>query len=68
MYMKDGFVHLIEIPYGAPNWNELCANVLEVFGLPGNRYVTSACVDSLSFMFKSEKDKQLCMLLLSEYV
>ena len=66
--MEDGFVYLVQISFGKHNWNELCANVLEVFGLPGNRYVTSASREFMEFMFRSEKDQRLCILLLSEYV
>jgi len=47
-------------------WNETCAIVLEVFGLPGNRYSTHPAHDYMSFKFKNTKDAELCRLLLSE--
>lgn len=47
-------------------WNETCAMVLEVFGLPGHRYMYRPHVDYMVFEFKSQKDEQLCRILLSE--
>lgn len=47
-------------------WNELCAKVIEVFGLPGNRYVYSPSTDYMTFIFKKEHDALLCRVLLSE--
>ena len=47
-------------------WNETCAIVLEVFGLPGDRYITKPSHDAMFFDFKNEKDAKLCRILLSE--
>jgi hypothetical protein len=47
-------------------WNETCAMVLEVFGLPGNRFVYKPFEDFMTFTFKSKKDADLCRILLSE--
>ena len=47
-------------------WNETCAMVLEVFGLPGDRYVSKPEHDYMSFTFKNEKDASLCKILLSD--
>jgi hypothetical protein len=47
-------------------WNETCATVLEVFGLPGNRYVSKPEEDVMSFIFTNKKDADLCKILLSE--
>ncbi len=47
-------------------WNETCALVLEVFGLPGNRYESKPETDYMSFTFKNPKDADLCRILLSE--
>ena len=47
-------------------WNETCAIVLEVFGLPGDRYVTTPSHDAMFFDFKSNKDADVCRILLSE--
>ena len=47
-------------------WNETCAMVLEVFGLPGGRYESRPETDYMSFIFKSKKDADLCRILLRE--
>ena len=47
-------------------WTETCALVLEVFGLPGNRYESKPNSDYMLFTFKSKKDADLCRILLSE--
>jgi len=47
-------------------WNETCAMVLEVFGLPGERYESKPSHDAMFFDFKSNKDADLCRILLSE--
>lgn len=47
-------------------WNETCAMVLEVFGLPGNRFVYKPFENFMTFTFKSKKDADLCRVLLSE--
>ena len=51
-----------------PGWNELCANVVEKFGLPGDKYVTEVCADWMRFSFKNEQDGFMCKILLSEYL
>lgn len=47
-------------------WNETCAMVLEVFGLPGNKFVYKPYESFMTFTFKSKKDADLCRILLSE--
>ena len=47
-------------------WNECCAMVLEVFGLPGDRFVYTPHEDYMTFRFNNEKDADLCRILLSE--
>ena len=49
-----------------PAWNETCSKVLEVFGLPGQRFYYRPEEDYMIFMFKSIKDARLCRILLSE--
>ena len=49
-------------------WNETCAMVLEVFGLPGNRFMSHPTREYLIFYFKSEKDQFLCHTMLSDRV
>jgi len=47
-------------------WNESCAMVMQVFGLPGNRFIYHSSEDYMQFRFHSEKDQQLCRIMLSE--
>lgn len=47
-------------------WNEVCASIIEVFGLPGGKYQSNATTDFMVFTFKSKKDAALCRILISE--
>jgi hypothetical protein len=47
-------------------WNETCAMVVEVFGLPGGKYMSRPEHDYMSFEFENTKDADLCRILLSE--
>jgi hypothetical protein len=67
--LKNGFVHKVSIPWRGQKeywWNETCADVLEVFGLPGGRFTSHPKMDQMDFYFKSEKDADLCRILISE--
>jgi hypothetical protein len=52
--------------HGEEEWNETCAKVIEVFGLPGHRFIYTPSEDFMTFTFKSKKDVTLCRILLSE--
>ena len=41
---------------GIPIWNEICAWVMEQFGLPGTRYTWHPTEDYMDFWFYNEKD------------
>lgn len=47
-------------------WNECCAMVLEVFGLPGDKFYYRPSLDHMIFSFVSEKDAYMCKILLSD--
>lgn len=47
-------------------WNETCAKVLEVFGLPGDRFYYRPYVDCMTFQFRTAEDAFLCKILLSD--
>jgi hypothetical protein len=49
-------------------WNEACASVVEVFGLPGDRYTYNPRYEDMRFLFTSKKDYQLCKILLSDKI
>jgi hypothetical protein len=68
---NDGFIHLVSIPWQGQKeywWNEACADVLEVFGLPGDRFTSHPKMDQMDFLFKSEKDAEMCRILLSDKI
>lgn len=52
---------------GTMNWNEICAQVVEQFGMPGNRYITEVGLLEMSFIFKDPQDLLLFKLKWSEY-
>lgn len=64
----DNFNVWIEWTQEKMPWNEICAKVVEVFGLPGDRYISSPTTHFMLFRFKSKKDFLLCEILLSEYM
>jgi hypothetical protein len=37
-------------------WNETCAQAIEMFGLPGDKFTTQLTEDHLDFIFRDEKD------------
>jgi hypothetical protein len=47
-------------------WNEVCAQGMEMFGLPGGRYITEANVNDMTWWFKNEHDALLMTLKFSE--
>lgn len=49
-------------------WNEVCADVMEVFGLPGKRFYYKPYPDVMTFTFKTKRDADLCKILISEKV
>ncbi len=66
---KEDFSYSLKVDWhnqGTLWWNDTCAMVLEVFGLPGNRFMYHPYEDYMTFDFKSEKDFNLCKILLSE--
>ena len=63
--------HVISVQwYNQDNvwWNETCAMVLEVFGLPGDRFYYKPYPSHMTFTFKSKKDADLCRILLSDRI
>ena len=57
------------VPWNQPMpWNEICSKVIEVFGLPGDRFNYHSTDYFMRFQFKSKKDFILCEILLSEYI
>ena len=49
-------------------WNETCANILEHFGLPGDRYVTEITADHMHFDFTDDRDALMCKIMISDKI
>jgi hypothetical protein len=49
-------------------WNEVCTDVIEIFGLPGDRFTSHPYEDYILFCFNSKKDYELCKILLSDKI
>jgi hypothetical protein len=67
----QGHIHLVRLPWTGQSgawWNEACADIMEVFGLPGDRFTSHPTADYMDFYFKSEKDAKLCRILVSEKI
>lgn len=37
-------------------WDKICAECVEAYGLPGDKYMTLPSADNMIFAFKDEKD------------
>ena len=49
-------------------WNETCATIVEHFGLPGGKYVTSVSTECMKFVFYDDRDYLMCKILVSDKV
>ena len=47
-------------------WDDLCANAVELFGLPGDRYITDISERSMTWSFRSDHDAVLFRLKFAE--
>ena len=67
----DAFKYPVVVPWSSKldtvsAWNEICAQGMEMFGLPGNRYITDANVNDMTWWFRNEHDALLMTLKFSE--
>ena len=51
-----------------PWWNETCADIVEHFGLPGDKYQTEISTKCMKFIFYDDRDALMCQLLVSDRV
>jgi hypothetical protein len=59
----------IRVPWENQNnvwWNETCANIIEHFGLPGDKYTTEVSADEMKFFFKDDREALMCKIMISE--
>ena len=67
----EEFKYPVVVPWSArldtvSAWNEICAQGMEMFGLPGHRYITDANVNDMTWWFRDEQDALLMTLKFSE--
>jgi hypothetical protein len=61
----------IRVPWENQNnvwWNETCANIIEHFGLPGDKYTTEVSADEMKFFFKNDREALMCKILVSDRI
>lgn len=69
MDTNKSFAHSVRVnwnPQTVPTWNECCAMVVDVFGLPGDRFMFRPKTDHMLFEFVSEKDALMCKIMFSD--
>lgn len=49
-------------------WTETSIKVIEIFGLPGKKYVTDIGSDGIRFLFNNNKDAFICSIAVSDYL
>jgi hypothetical protein len=62
-------MNIINVPWENQSniwWNEVCAKIVEQFGLPGDKYTSHPTENNMKFIFKNEKDAFMCKILISE--
>ena len=70
--LQDGqFKYPVVIPWTprldtVSAWNEVCAQGMEMFGLPGGRYITEANVNDMTWWFSNKHDALIMTLKFSE--
>lgn len=73
MYPNDHeFTHTVEIQWNPRleteyAWNEVCARAMEMFGLPGHRYITEANINNMVWKFRDPNDALIMRLKFSEH-
>ena len=62
---------VVTVPWNSQSnlwWNETCANIVEHFGLPGDKYQTEISTEYMKFIFYDDRDALMCQLLISDRV
>ncbi len=62
-------MNIVNVPWKSQSnvwWNEVCAKIIEQFGLPGDRYTSHPSESCMKFIFKNEQDAFMCKILISE--
>ena len=51
-----------------PHWDKICMEAMELFGLPGGRYITDLSGNSMDWIFQDQQDALLFKLKFGEVV
>ena len=51
-----------------PQWDNVCVEIIERFGLPGGKYTTELTENYMNFTFQNDNEGLLCQLLVSDYI
>jgi hypothetical protein len=49
-----------------PYWNEICAASIDMFGLPGDRFITDIGAEAMTWTFRDHRDAFIFKLRFSE--
>ena len=49
-----------------PHWDKICIEAMELFGLPGDRYITNIGSNCMDWIFRDQQDALLFKLKFSE--
>ena len=55
-------LHWLYHDHEMQRWNHMLANIVQVFGLPGDRYVTEITTEDMTFWFRDHRDALLFRL------
>lgn len=54
------FPYAVNIPWRnrdeIQRWDKVCIECVINYGLPGDKYITSVCAESMTFFFKDHRD------------
>lgn len=49
-------------------WNLICADIVNHFGLPGDKYTTEVSENHMKFLFRDPKEALLCKIMISHHL
>lgn len=60
MLLDTNYPYKVDIPFRKGDtmndWDKICADCIENYGLPGDKYKTTVTADNMVFYFKEESD------------
>lgn len=71
--MRDPeYTHIMTVKLNNPDdvmrWDQICIDAIELFGLPGERYITDISNTHMDWIFKDPKDALVFKLKFSEVI